>query len=255
MDQQRDTQILERGSVYFAYRPKADKGAAHGLKDVYQTFMILEPQQGRRRYRLIVMGHKELPEPIPGDKRKYWGFVFKVASNPRAIVRELEQKTSKSKTSNEREWPAARPAGEGVYALARLGDQVHLAYQLELPEHPGQVQHDLHIQSAGSFICSVRNPLKGAPGGPGMPTELRANYVPQVQALFNDRALIGARPELLDVEGCEFILLPGVDNPERELNIQLNPRHETEETAEIFTDLHLVRAHQPVEPLLTGEWR
>lgn len=255
MDQKQDTQILERGSIYFAYRPKPDKDEVHGLKDVYQTFMILEPQQGRRRYRLIVMGHKELPEPIPGDTRKYWGFVFKVASNPRAIVKELEQKTSKSKSSNEREWPAARPAGEGVYALARCGDQVHLAYELELPEHPGEVQHDLHIQAAGSFICNVRNPEKGTPSGPGMPTELRARYSPEVQARFNDRAQVGARSEFLDVEGCEFILLPGISNPESELGIQLNPRHETEETAEIFTDLHLVRERQPVEPLLTGQWR
>jgi hypothetical protein len=45
-------EVLERGNIYFVYRPKVEHTSAAGLEDVQRFFMILCPF-GRQRYRLI----------------------------------------------------------------------------------------------------------------------------------------------------------------------------------------------------------
>ena len=50
----------ERGHVYFAYRPKADLGAARGADDVQRLYMVLSPN-GKDSLRLLVIGQKRLP--------------------------------------------------------------------------------------------------------------------------------------------------------------------------------------------------
>jgi hypothetical protein len=68
--------VLERGHIYFLYRPKIEEGSAASLADVQRLYMILGPH-GKERYRLLVVGQKRLPE-IDGRGRKSWGFVEKV---------------------------------------------------------------------------------------------------------------------------------------------------------------------------------
>ncbi len=43
-------------------------------------------------------------------------------------------------TRGERKRQPARAAGEGVYQLVRSGRETYLAYKLELPRQPGEVQ-------------------------------------------------------------------------------------------------------------------
>jgi hypothetical protein len=38
------------------------------------------------------------------------------------------------------------------------------------------------------------------------------------------------------------------------LGVRLSPRHETEATAEIFTELRMEKSLHPVGPLLEGKW-
>lgn len=73
-----------------------------------------------------------------------------------------------TKTRGERVRPAARPAGEGVYVLARTGSKMHLAYALELPDKPGPVQKQLNIEPEASFALSIKNPEKGSPRNTGL---------------------------------------------------------------------------------------
>jgi hypothetical protein len=104
--------ILERGNIYFAYRPRVDQDTAHGLEDVQRFFLILSPH-GKPRYRLIVIGRKRLPDI--GDRReKTWAFVQKVGRDPKDVEGELEAATYDTQTRDERHLAPARPAGEGV---------------------------------------------------------------------------------------------------------------------------------------------
>ena len=103
--------------------------------------MILSPY-GKQRHRLIVIGRKKLAE-IEDRHERNWAFVQKVSHRPQDVEDELDRLSYETKTRGERHVSPARPAGEGVYALVRHDDHTHLAFALELPQHPGQVQRDL----------------------------------------------------------------------------------------------------------------
>ena len=75
--------VLERGNIYFACRPKVEHTSAAGLEDVQRFFVILSPF-GSERHRLIVIGRKKLPA-IAGDQEQNWGFVQKVGREPEEI--------------------------------------------------------------------------------------------------------------------------------------------------------------------------
>jgi hypothetical protein len=57
--------ILERGNIYFAFRPRVDESVASGFEDVQRFFMILSPH-GKKRYRLIApsVGLGEQQQPV-----------------------------------------------------------------------------------------------------------------------------------------------------------------------------------------------
>ena len=86
---------LERGHIYFAYRPRVDVTVVRGPDDVQRLNMILSPR-GRDSYRLLVVGEKRLPAP-DGDRRT-WAFVDKVSRDPEEIEDELDPRTYLTRT-------------------------------------------------------------------------------------------------------------------------------------------------------------
>ena len=64
--------ILERGDIYFLYRPRVGVDEAHGIEDVQRFYILLKPR-GRREYRLLIVGRKKLPDP--GEHDRFWAFV------------------------------------------------------------------------------------------------------------------------------------------------------------------------------------
>ncbi|MBI4497386.1 MAG: twin-arginine translocase TatA/TatE family subunit [Chloroflexi bacterium] len=121
-----------------------------GFEDTRRFSLILKPG-GEDRYRLVVIGRKRLPEIRDGG-RMYWGFVDRMRSRADKLEEELEAKGVE---------PAARPAGEGVYVIARHSDHTHLAYALEPPEQPGVDQHCCGMwpgRGAWPSKCSVSIP-------------------------------------------------------------------------------------------------
>lgn len=245
--------ILEHGDIYFFYRPKVETDEAAGPEDVQRFHIVLCPEEQPRRFRLLTIGRKRLPD-IPGHERT-WGFVDRIASAGREIEQELREGTYRTKTRGERTRPAARPAGEGVYALVRENHKLYLAYELELPERPGAVQKDFKIPPRGSFALSIKNPEKPAPPNVGLERREEAHYPERLQREFRDRRFAAEDPRLLDFEGAEFVLVGARLDPERELAIDLEGDHETPGTADIVRQLHLERSQHPFEPLLQGEWR
>jgi hypothetical protein len=247
-----DAKILERGNIYFAYRPRVDVQTVHGLEDVQRLSVILGPR-GRDSYRLIVIGQKRLPA-VDGD-RTAWGFVEKVASDPEAVEDELDPKRYLTTTHGERDRPAARPAGEGVYAIVRHRGHTHLVYVLELPAEPGEVQRALNIAREASHIVAVRNPKAPAEPGIGLEESRRAHFPRGLQQRFRGRRFINLDPpDFLDHEGCEILLVATRPGGLEELGISLDARQEDEETADIFTDLRLEKSLHPLTPLLKGTW-
>jgi hypothetical protein len=259
-------EILEQGNIYFLYRPKVrparddegeDKGeneevAAEDIEDVQNFYIVLKPQGGR--FRLINVGRKRLPDIE--EHERLWGFVEKVADSGREIEEELQRATYETKTRGERVLPAARPAGEGVYALVRDGSRTFLAWALELPKKPGPVQKAFNIPEQASLAISIANPEKrGGPRTAQLGEEQQAHYPKSLQKEFRGRRFATEDPRLLDYEGAQVIFIGARDDPEEAYHIDLQPEEESESTAEIFKELRLAKSRHPVEPLLRGEWQ
>src|SRR3954466_12523094 len=65
-------EILERGDIFFLYRPRVDEDDPSRLSDTQRFFIVLRPER-ERKLRLLVVGRKRLPN-VEGHERT-WGFV------------------------------------------------------------------------------------------------------------------------------------------------------------------------------------
>jgi len=242
-------EVTERGNIYFFYRPAVGAETPQGLVDVQRFHFVLSPE-GSDVLRLLTIGKKRLPEP--GDSgQRFWGFVKKVSEDPEELARELEGGSD----DEGRTRTPARPAGEGVYAIATHGNHTHLLYALELPEEPDEVQRELHIVKEGAYLLSVKNPEAASPPSAGLGEERKAEFPPDLQEQFGGRRFIGVHPPgFLDHEGAEVLLMGSAEDPGEELGVELDPENETEATADLFQELRIARETHPVEPLLEGRW-
>jgi len=241
--------VLERGDLFFFYRPNAGGPRPGGLADVRRFHLALRPEGGGPA-RMITIGKKSMPEADGegGRDQIFWAFVDKVFDGPEGLRDQLEGPGDRGGSS-------ALPAGEGVYALARRGRETVLAYVLELPEEPGEVQQAFHIEKQGRYVVSMKNPDAGSPGGSGLDDDRQADYPDHLRAMFGDRRWLPADPpEFLDHEGAELVLIGGRVAPGDDLGIELEPEPEDEHSAEVFRVLHLHRSERVNKPLFEGTW-
>ncbi len=247
--------ILERGNIYFLVRPRVEEHDPEGRGDVQHLYVVLSPD-GRKSYRLLIIGRAELPDPDASGRQKHWGFVDAVYRDPKKLSEALREETYSTKTRGERHRPAARPVGEGVYEIASHGDHTHLSYALELPEAPGEVQRDLGIEAEASYVLSVKNPDQ--PSSPRTGLEGREAHLPQhLKEVFEGRKFADANPpELLDHDGIEVLLIAATSELRRDLGSDLPERAQEEDrsSADIFRDLRLRASQHPVGPLFDGRW-
>jgi hypothetical protein len=103
----RVNEILERGDIYFLYRPRAGAEEAHGLKDVERFYIVLKPWRSRE-YRLIIVGRKRLPDPE--EHNRFWAFVYRVFKDMKELNEELGEQEYETKTHGVRNVAAVRPA-------------------------------------------------------------------------------------------------------------------------------------------------
>ena len=94
-------------------------------------------------YRLFVICKKSLPEIRKTEARsseRYWARVGGIFTDPNELTKEL--------FSDEfRKGDAARPVGEGKYAIITVKhhqnqNHAELAYILEMPKEPGEAQRE-----------------------------------------------------------------------------------------------------------------
>jgi hypothetical protein len=246
------SEVLERGSIYFFYRPRIGEEAPAREADLQRFYVVLSSDRDGL-VRLITVGRKHLPD-APGKERT-WGFVSRVGRRPEEVEDELDPARYQTKTRGEREQPAARPAGEGIYAIVDHDGHTHLAYALELPRSTGEVQRELNIEEQGSYIVSVRNPEAPAPPQAGLRCEQRPEYPRALRERFRGRRFGELDPpDYLDYEGAELLLIGAADDPVAELGIRLDPERESAASADVFHDLRLERDKHPLEPLFHGDW-
>ena len=110
------------------------------------------------RWFAFIIGKKSLPEIRKSEARtseRYWARVGGIFTDPNELTKEL--------FSDEfRKGDAARPVGEGKYAIIvkhhqNQNNHAELAYILEMPKEPGEAQRELGIEKEASYIVSVIN--------------------------------------------------------------------------------------------------
>ena len=240
--------ILERGDLFFLYRPKVEHEEAAGLDDVERLRVVLRPE-GRQLWRVLVMGAKRMPDI--GSHERNWGFVDAVLRREADVREAFAARSYETKTRGARHLAAARPAGEGVYALVRRGNQVLLACRLELPAAPGPVQEALGILPEAVYAVQVKNPE--APGA-ALLGEGRAHLPKRVQAGFGDRRYEGESTAPLNHEGVEFLLAGIGADTEAAAPGALEASDEDERSSDLLKLLGARRERTAKEPLIEGVW-
>ncbi|HEV7884247.1 MAG TPA: hypothetical protein VGO81_11810 [Solirubrobacteraceae bacterium] len=247
------TEVLERGDIFWFYRPRVGVDDVHDLADVQRFFFILGPD-GASRYRRLVVGRKRMPDPASHERE--WAFVAEVTEDPEELRDDIEPVRYETKTRGERVVGPARPAGEGRYVIAAHDDHTHFATALELPPAPGPVQRRFGIAEQASYIVAVRNPDVDVPRGQGLPPERRADFPAELCERFRGRRFAALTPpSFLDYPGAEIVLIGTSTEAERELGVELDAEQERLEEADVFAKLGLRPDDVPVEPLARGEWR
>ena len=132
---------------------------------------------------------------------------------------------------------------------------MHLAYSLELPERPREVQREFKIALEASYALSVKNPEAGQPRTAGLSKQDKADYPQKLQEEFRDRRFAREDVRLLDYEGAEFILVGARRDPEKAYGIALETEKEDGAHADIINRLRMVKSRHPVTPLLEGTWK
>src|SRR5947207_15913993 len=90
---------------------------------------------------------------------------------------------------------------------------MHLAYALELPKHPSEVQRAFNIAPEAGFALSIKNPEAGAPPGAGLSEEEKPEYPEKLQEEFRERRFEPEDAKMLGYPGAEFILVGAREAP------------------------------------------
>jgi hypothetical protein len=278
---EKTSEILEKGLIYFFYRPKIDSEEVKGINDVAKLYILLYPQDpesggeqekgktSTSKKRLFSISKKKLPQLK--QHGKYWGFVVKTSDSIEEIVKtEFEEKDYSTKTRGVRHLQGLRPVAEGVYAICTHGDHTHLVYVLEIPEKLGEVQDAFNIEKEGSYILSIKNPEMSSVWGEWEPKKNALEYPEEMKKVFGDKKKGGstyrwhpANPiSLLDYEGAQLLLIGAAEDIVEELGETGEYIEELEKIDakrisddKLFQELHLdKKKHSPV-PLLQGLWK
>ena len=283
-----DAEVLEKGDIFFFYRPKAkvvNDGSGDDVKsieDIRRFFMVTastttaaadntgskdqeqfdntnrttSKEEGESsRYRLFVIGKKSLPEIRTTEARRserYWAKVGGIFENPQELTNELL-------ADEFRKGDAARPVGEGKYAIVKHQDHAELAYVLEMPEEPGEAQRELGIEKEASYIISVINPKVPVPAGYPS-SEEPPNYPESILKEFgqNENFVSLARDlRFINFQNAQMILVgarEGKDVIQKEFGIDIKEEKETMHSADVFSKLKIEKDRVPIKPLIEGKF-
>jgi hypothetical protein len=248
--------ILEQGDIFFFYRPKVRSEKVESIDDVRRFFVVLAPESSGKKnfYRLLVIGKKSLPEIRETEARsseRYWARVGGVFDDPTQLTNELLSKEF-------REGDAARPVGEGKYAIVDHNNHTELAFVLELPKELGEAQKELGIEKEASYVITVINPK--IPRRDNLPTTEESPKYPEsvLNDFSNDENFVPLSRNLrfIDYQNAQIILIgarEGRDILTQELGITVENESENDNSADIFTRLKIRKDQVPIKPLIQGK--
>lgn len=169
--------ILEKGIIYFFFRPRVNVDDPNGMSEIARSFFVLRPtplgaefngEQGSldkdASCRLIMLPKKKFPV---SHVEKDMAFVEKAGKSMKDLQETfIASTTYQTKTLGERTTHEARPYAEGVYAITSTKRTSHLAYIITLPKELGEVQTSFGLHERGSWIVQSKNPkFPGPPIG------------------------------------------------------------------------------------------
>jgi hypothetical protein len=253
------SEIIEQGDIFFFYRPKVGAEEVEGVKDIQRFYMVTSPEDNNK-YRLFLVGQKQLPEIVEGkstSEEKNWALNILTTSSPDYIQKELMPAEYTTETRGKRRLAAATPTGEGKYVIAKHDNHTELAYILELPEIPGPTQREFKIKKEASYIISIKNPDVKVPGFAAFSSEdKKPDYPKHLKEKFGDRRWINVEdPELLNYENTQLLLIGArKKDVEEELGVDIDEKKETERSADLFKKLKLRKEQVPLKPLLKGKF-
>lgn len=237
------TNYVEKGDIYFFYRPKVNTQTIQNLDDVQRLHVVLAPDK-KDFARLFLVGKKRLPEIMKGKSKstaREW-MMTDMTGKPKEIGAALVPLEYETKTQGEQEQGEAIPAGEGRYAIFERENSSRLAYRLSNPEKTGKAQSELGILAEASYIISVRNPSLDVPGFP----DAKPNYPKHLEEKFADKRWLEIEDsKLLDYENAQLLLIGAHDDlSEEQVSITGKPA--------LFKTLGLKEREWPTETLKGG---
>lgn len=159
--------LLEKGIIYFFFRPRVNVEDPQSMNDVSRSFIVMRPTSRGAKIEKDVIGDDEncrllmVPRkkfPTSGREREM-GFVEKAKVSLKTLRETfVAGEKHQTKTRGERTTPEAKPYAEGVYAITKTARSSHLAYILTVPSEPGDLQHDFGLHKRGSFVFQAKNP-------------------------------------------------------------------------------------------------
>ncbi|KAL4897746.1 esterase-like activity of phytase-domain-containing protein [Aspergillus ambiguus] len=207
--------VLEKGIIYFFFRPRVNVSEPHGVSDVARSFFVLRPtsmgavfsesgpMDEGAKCRLMMLPKKKYPT---SPKERDMGFVEKAGVSMKQLQESfMAGETYETETRGERNVPEAKPYAEGVYAITHTKRASHLAYVLTVPAELGQVQEDFGLYSRGSFIVQSKNPKYPGPSFAQLPKE--PEYPENVREKFGDYRWIPLEPEFMNYPNAQFLMI------------------------------------------------
>jgi hypothetical protein len=157
-----------------------------------------------------------------------------------------------------RKGDAARPVGEGKYAIVRHQNHEELAYILEMPKEPRDAQKEFDIEKEASYVISVINPKKpaasaAADGGSYPNAEELPMYPEGVLNEFKNSDIfvsLSRDSRLIDYKNAQIIpsgAREGRDVIKNELGVEIED--ESSKSADIFDKLKVRKDQVPTRPL------
>lgn len=242
--------VLEKGDIYFFYRPRVNSEEAKNKKEVSRFFFILR-NNTTGLYRVVIVEKKQLPRAA-GHQVEF-AFVAKVGTTLEEIHEYLDEQHYSTKTKGERTLSAALSGGEGKYLFLKWGKATHLLYSLEKSEKRQERLHGVWVEGEAIFIIQVKNPENPSPKG--LSTKQRADYPPELANLFKNRRFMTLDPvDFLNYEGAEILIIGEKSKPTAQWRINLKSLLNSFSHARIDTPLDLGKKQQELEFLLAGDW-
>ncbi|KIW11398.1 hypothetical protein PV08_10698 [Exophiala spinifera] len=206
--------ILEKGIIYFFFRPRVNVDDPQDVKDIARTYIVMRPIPVDAKLgegpigddgncRLVAVPKKVLPT---SGKDRFLSFVEKAKTTFSDLKDSFMPGSDyETKTQGTSHVPPVTPLAEGVYAITSTGRESHLAYNITIPHELGQVQKDLGLREKGSFVTSVKNPAAPAPSNASLPQG--PEYPQELLDEFRSLRWKPLEPKFLDYVNAQFLLI------------------------------------------------